>query len=137
MNTPLHTSAWTLNNSFGWTIHKLDHMFALTPPNDQSSAIVIGTYTRSDNELITLEEMRVSLLKTYPDATPHQSKVGDYSGYTSSFVTTDENGQILMRVWCVFHDNTHLFINFNCHPSLEKQYNQTVDMILSSLKANK
>ncbi|MDH3458087.1 MAG: hypothetical protein OER90_14705 [Gemmatimonadota bacterium] len=117
-------------NAGGWAVEESENAVTLTPA-DIDAALVISSLTKEDGRISTDELGRMSGHGSPPDAIRTPVDCGQFHGVRAQYGGTEATH---WRVWWLAHEQTHLYVTYNCHVDYAGRHDAVVDWMLSTLE---
>jgi len=124
--------SWAIKVPDSWVVDDSEDAIAFTPDGVDDAALIVSAYCKRSK--ITMEEMRDAIQSAVHGGNVFSEvRLGDFAGYHTAYTRHDEEGEVAWRVWCVFCDDVHLYITFNCSLRLRGKDDSIVDDMLRTV----
>jgi hypothetical protein len=124
--------SWALKVPDSWVVDDSTEEVAFVPQRVDHAALIVSAYYKDSP--ITMDEMRDSIQSAAHDGNSFtEVRLGDFTGYHTSYTRRDESGEAAWRVWCVFCRDVHLYITYNCSLRRRGKDDATVDDMLRTV----
>jgi predicted Zn-dependent protease len=113
MSDVFRSQSWAMKVPDSWTVDDSEEAVAFVPRGVDDAALIVSAFYKDSD--ITMEEMRDFIQSAAHDGILFSGvRLGDFTGYRTSYARRDEEGETAWRAWCVFCRDVFLYITYNC-----------------------
>lgn len=132
MSDVFKSQSWALKVPDSWFVEDSEEVIAFVPEGVDDAALIVSAFYKNSD--ITMDEMRDAIQSAAHAGTSiTEVRLGDFTGYHTSYTRRDESEEAVWRVWCVFCRNVHLYITYNCSLRRRGKDDATVDDMLRTV----